>query len=41
MNREPTRTSLWIVGPALLVPVVIVGLWHLTEWLVWWWRGAL
>lgn len=41
MNREPPRASLWILGPMALVAAAVVGLWHLVEVLVWWWRGAL
>lgn len=41
MNREPPRTSLWVLGYMLIAWALVVALVHLTDWLVWWWRGAL
>lgn len=35
------RSSLWILGPMLVVWASVVGLWYFVEWLVWFMRGAI
>ena len=38
--NEP-RTSLWIIGPALVIVGAVVSAWYIVEWLVWYMRGAV